>query len=177
MSTTTTRYSLKLTPPILRFGGHNTHVSIRKYIGLICLFLFIAITYLQSVDRNQQIIYWISYSYNAITHSTSYSYNEFGYRYYYDDKYKHNREQDLYNKGSGRYKVTPPCNGTNNHSSCHESVVQLHKGDFNTNGLKFTYPEQVKHCTIVNNGHTVQVNIPSSAKCKLSIYDKEFELK
>eukprot|EP01083_Nonionella_stella_P093686 262630_1 len=59
--------------------------------------------------------------------------------------------------------VTPPCNGTNNHSSCHESVVQLHKGDFNTNGLKFTYPEQVKHCTIVNNGHTVQVNIPSSA--------------
>eukprot|EP01083_Nonionella_stella_P109532 319503_1 len=73
-------------------------------IGLICLFLFIAITYLQSVDRNQQIIYWISYSYNAITHSTSYSYNEFGYRYYYDDKYKHNREQDLYNKGSGRYK-------------------------------------------------------------------------
>eukprot|EP01083_Nonionella_stella_P103374 295133_1 len=70
--------------------------------------------------------------------------------------------------------VTPPCDP---HSSCHESVVELDEGDFNTNGLKFTYPEQVKHCTIINNGHTVQVNIPSSAKCKLSIYDKEFELK
>eukprot|EP01084_Bolivina_argentea_P161116 280488_1 len=76
--------------------------------------------------------------------------------------------------------ITPPCDAKNHldpHSACHESVVQLHNADFDTNGLKFTYPEKVKHCTIVNNGHTVQVNIPSSAKCKLSIYDKEFELK
>jgi len=58
-----------------------------------------------------------------------------------------------------------------------DQTVPLKNDEFSENGLKFNYPEKVNDCTIVNNGHTVQVNIPSSAKCRLTIYGKEFELK
>merc|ERR1719445_1563877 len=42
--------------------------------------------------------------------------------------------------------------------------------------LKFNYPALVEDCTIMNNGHTVQINIPSSQKCTLSIKGKTYQL-
>merc|ERR1712087_735404 len=42
--------------------------------------------------------------------------------------------------------------------------------------LKFNYPALVEKCTIMNNGHTVQINIPSSQKCLISIKGKVYQL-
>merc|ERR1711994_77013 len=39
------------------------------------------------------------------------------------------------------------------------------------------YPEKVKNCTIMNNGHTVQVNIDASNKCQLIYKGKPFTLR
>eukprot|EP01083_Nonionella_stella_P281430 957541_1 len=47
--------------------------------------------------------------------------------------------------------------------------------EFHTNPLKFNYNEQVENCSILNNGHTVQVNIGS--KCEVFINNKVYELK
>merc|ERR1719266_1432359 len=43
--------------------------------------------------------------------------------------------------------------------------------------LEFHYPEKVENCTIMNNGHTVQVNIPGDAKCQLVYQGKPFTLR
>merc|ERR1712141_515567 len=43
--------------------------------------------------------------------------------------------------------------------------------------LEFHYPEKVENCTIMNNGHTVQVNIPGDAKCQLVCKGKPFTLR
>merc|ERR1712154_270994 len=43
--------------------------------------------------------------------------------------------------------------------------------------LEFHYPEKVENCTIMNNGHTVQVNIPGDAKCQLVYKGKPFTLR
>jgi carbonic anhydrase len=97
--------------------------------------------------------------------------------------HSHVKEEDE-SSSFGRYQspiniitITPPDACDDLSGACHESVVKLNEGDFSANGLKFSYPEKVCECTIINNGHTVQVNIPSSAKCKLSIYEKEYDLK
>jgi len=42
--------------------------------------------------------------------------------------------------------------------------------------LKFNYPALVENCTIMNNGHTVQINIPATQKCTLSIKGKTYQL-
>eukprot|EP01084_Bolivina_argentea_P267291 453683_1 len=49
--------------------------------------------------------------------------------------------------------------------------------EFEMNPLRFNYPSKVNQCTILNNGHTVQVNIDASQKCTLSIHGKTFTLK
>merc|ERR1712154_212750 len=56
-------------------------------------------------------------------------------------------------------------------------TVKMSEEDFAANPLKFSYPQIVRDCTIENNGYTVQVNIPSSNKCLLSIRGKTYELK
>merc|ERR1711902_195355 len=43
--------------------------------------------------------------------------------------------------------------------------------------LEFHYPQKVDNCTIMNNGHTVQVNIPGDAKCQLVYKGKPFTLR
>merc|ERR1712217_950430 len=43
--------------------------------------------------------------------------------------------------------------------------------------LEFHYPEKVRNCTIMNNGHTVQVNIDASNKCQLIYKGKPFTLR
>merc|ERR1712048_681457 len=55
-------------------------------------------------------------------------------------------------------------------------TTQIMKNPAVTNPLKFTYPALVEKCTIMNNGHTVQINIPSSQKCLISIKGKVYQL-
>lgn len=55
-------------------------------------------------------------------------------------------------------------------------TTQIMKNPAVTNPLKFTYPALVEKCTIMNNGHTVQINIPSSQKCLISIKGKTYQL-
>jgi len=43
--------------------------------------------------------------------------------------------------------------------------------------LEFRYPEKVENCTIVNTGHTVQVNIAEAAKCQLVFKGNVFTLR
>eukprot|EP00487_Bulimina_marginata_P004822 TRINITY_DN218_c0_g1_i1.p1 TRINITY_DN218_c0_g1~~TRINITY_DN218_c0_g1_i1.p1 ORF type:complete len:306 (-),score=39.87 TRINITY_DN218_c0_g1_i1:237-1154(-) len=63
-------------------------------------------------------------------------------------------------------------------SSTHCGHTKIMKDeDFASNPLKFNYPQLVRDCTIMNNGHTVQINIDPSNKCTLSIHGKTFELK
>jgi len=63
-------------------------------------------------------------------------------------------------------------------STMHCGHTQMMKEEeFESNPLKFNYPQIIRDCTIMNNGHTVQVNIASSNKCTLSIHGKTYELK
>merc|ERR1712228_1151924 len=56
-------------------------------------------------------------------------------------------------------------------------VTQLMKDeDAHASPLKFNYPALVEGCTIMNNGYTVQINIPSDAKCMLSIKGRTYKL-
>eukprot|EP01084_Bolivina_argentea_P029743 55213_1 len=55
--------------------------------------------------------------------------------------------------------------------------VTIADSEFQHNPLSFNYPSTVKNCTILNNGHTVQINIDPSNKCVLSIHGKAYELK
>ncbi len=48
--------------------------------------------------------------------------------------------------------------------------------EFETNPLSLNYLSSISGCTILNNGHTVQININNS-KCKLLINNKYYELK
>jgi len=49
--------------------------------------------------------------------------------------------------------------------------------EWRANPLKFNYPHKVRDCTILNNGHTVQVNIGAENKCTVSIHGKTFTLR
>eukprot|EP01083_Nonionella_stella_P003761 10803_1 len=49
--------------------------------------------------------------------------------------------------------------------------------EFEANPLKFNYPQIIRDCTILNNGHTVQINIDPANKCTVSIHGKTYELK
>lgn len=63
-------------------------------------------------------------------------------------------------------------------SSVHSHCTKMMKEEeFERNPLRFSYPTKVKKCMILNNGHTVQVNIDGSNNCTLNINDKIYELK
>jgi carbonic anhydrase len=49
--------------------------------------------------------------------------------------------------------------------------------EYMSSTLEFRYPEKVEGCTIMNNGHTVQVNIDGSQKCQLIYKGKPFTLR
>jgi len=49
--------------------------------------------------------------------------------------------------------------------------------EYATSTLQFVYPEKVENCTIMNNGHTVQVNIDGANKCQLIYKGKAFTLR
>eukprot|EP01083_Nonionella_stella_P272668 924753_1 len=50
--------------------------------------------------------------------------------------------------------------------------------EFANNPLSFNYPSAISNCSILNNGHTVQVNIDCNMnKCTLSIHDKIYILR
>merc|ERR1712130_1003201 len=64
---------------------------------------------------------------------------------------------------------------TDHHMQCKHTVM-MGDEEHGHNPLKFQYPQFVKNCTIMNNGHTVQVNIDPSNKCLVNIAGKEFKL-
>jgi carbonic anhydrase len=64
---------------------------------------------------------------------------------------------------------------TDHHMQCKHTVL-MGDEEYTANTLSFQYPQFVKNCTIMNNGHTVQVNIAPSNKCVVSIAGKEFKL-
>jgi len=53
----------------------------------------------------------------------------------------------------------------------------VRQSEYQSSTLEFRYPEKVKNCTIMNNGHTVQVNIDASNKCQLIYKGKPFTLR
>jgi carbonic anhydrase len=56
------------------------------------------------------------------------------------------------------------------------SATSIMKNPVSSNPLKFNYPSLVEKCTILNNGHTVQINIHPSQKCTVSIKGKTYNL-
>jgi len=69
-----------------------------------------------------------------------------------------------------------PINFVNDHNMLCKHTVIMKDDEYQHNPLKFQYPQFVKNCTIMNNGHTVQVNIDSSNKCMVEIAGKAFKL-
>ena len=55
------------------------------------------------------------------------------------------------------------------------SKLLNNNNQFINNPLKFNYPSFIKKCTIINNGHTVQINI-NNDKCKLFINNRYYIL-
>jgi len=55
----------------------------------------------------------------------------------------------------------------------------VNDNEFIKNPLKFNYPSFIEGCSIINNGHTVQINFPSDKlnECSLYINNKYFILK
>jgi carbonic anhydrase len=49
--------------------------------------------------------------------------------------------------------------------------------DCQSDPLRFNYPDTIRGCTIINTGHTVQVNIPQHSKCTLYKGGKVYQLK
>merc|ERR1719225_2269225 len=69
-----------------------------------------------------------------------------------------------------------PINFVSDHNMQCKHTVIMKDEEYAHNSLKFQYPQFVKNCTIMNNGHTVQVNIDASNKCMVNIAGKEFKL-
>ena len=101
-----------------------------------------------------------------------------------DDNTDHNHNLFLTNicqdKGQFGHAQSP----INLVTSPHSPFVfkPLNDEQFIRNPLKFNYPLFIEGCTIINNGHTVQINLPSNHKndenqCTLFINNKYFILK
>merc|ERR1719225_1701390 len=69
-----------------------------------------------------------------------------------------------------------PINFVSDHNMQCKHTVIMKDEEYEHNPLKFQSPQFVKNCTIMNNGHTVQVNIDPSNKCMVNIAGKEFKL-
>jgi len=62
-------------------------------------------------------------------------------------------------------------------NNCNFGTTKMMKDkDLLSNPLRFNYPKEVKNCTIMNTGGTVQVNIGKENKCTLSIHGKTYTL-
>lgn len=62
-------------------------------------------------------------------------------------------------------------------NNCNFGVTKVMKDkDLLSNPLRFSYPKEVKNCTIMNKGSTVQINIPKESKCTLSVHGKTYNL-
>jgi len=60
-------------------------------------------------------------------------------------------------------------------TQCKHTVI-MGDEEYVHNALKFSYPQFAKNCTILNNGYTVQINIPSSNECTVNINGNVFKL-
>jgi len=61
-------------------------------------------------------------------------------------------------------------------SACHSTTQKMTESEAHSSNLKFNYPALVEGCTIMHNGYTVQINIPSTQKCTLAIKGKTYKL-
>merc|ERR1719400_1759714 len=62
-------------------------------------------------------------------------------------------------------------------NNCNFGVTKIMKDkDLKSNPLQFDYPKQVKNCSIMNNGYTVQINIGKENKCTVSLHGKTYTL-
>jgi len=57
------------------------------------------------------------------------------------------------------------------------STVDLPNGDYKASPLEFSYPHKVRNCTILNNGHTVQINIGEENECTVTVKGKKYTLR
>eukprot|EP01083_Nonionella_stella_P201873 738053_1 len=72
-------------------------------------------------------------------------------------------------------KAQSPINIISNFKTNHTKLMPTE--DFHHNALRINYPDKISNCTILNNSHTVQINIPSESKCTLSIKNKTYYLR
>merc|ERR1719245_1669920 len=71
-------------------------------------------------------------------------------------------------------KMQSPINIISSFECGHTQIMK--EAEFTKNPLQFSYPPFVYNCSIMNNGHTVQVNIDPMNKCLVSIHGKEYKL-
>merc|ERR1719464_2622454 len=71
-------------------------------------------------------------------------------------------------------KMQSPINIISSFQCGHTKIMK--DEEFSKSPLKFSYPPFVYNCTIMNNGHTVQVNIDPMNKCMVAIHGKEYKL-
>jgi len=57
------------------------------------------------------------------------------------------------------------------------TTVDLSKDQYKASPLEFSYPHKVRDCTILNNGHTVQVNIGEGNECTVLVKGKRYTLR
>merc|ERR1712241_1429336 len=57
------------------------------------------------------------------------------------------------------------------------STVDLPDGDYKEYPLSFSYPHKVRNCSILNNGHTVQINIGEENECTVTVKGKTYTLR
>ena len=57
------------------------------------------------------------------------------------------------------------------------STVDLADGLYKVEPLSFSYPHSVRGCSILNNGHTVQINIGPENECTVTVKGKRYTLR
>jgi len=71
-------------------------------------------------------------------------------------------------------KMQSPINIITSFDCGHTKIMK--DQEYKKSPLKFSYPPFVYNCSIMNNGHTVQVNIDPMNKCMVAIKGKEYKL-
>ena len=57
-----------------------------------------------------------------------------------------------------------------------KDLIPLHKDEMRKVPFKIKYPSKIDGCHIINNGYTVQVNIPSDVSCEMHLKGDVFKL-
>lgn len=70
-----------------------------------------------------------------------------------------------------------PINIVSNIATSKGQTRMMAEKEWRANPLSFNYPQKVGGCSILNNGHTVQVNIGAENKCTVNIHGKTFTLR